>query len=77
MAEGLRVRRNFGKTPQILAIPNLIEIQKRSFERLVYSRFLITMKQPQLSFWSISLQTRNMISGSALKKVLTLPLLLR
>jgi DNA-directed RNA polymerase subunit beta len=35
MAEGLRVRRNFGKTPQILAIPNLIEIQKRSFERFL------------------------------------------
>jgi len=35
MAEGLRVRRNFGKTEQILAIPNLIEIQKRSFERFL------------------------------------------
>jgi DNA-directed RNA polymerase subunit beta len=35
MAEGLRSRRNFGKTSQILAIPNLIEIQKRSFERFL------------------------------------------
>jgi DNA-directed RNA polymerase subunit beta len=35
MAEGLRSRRNFGKTPQILAIPNLIEIQKRSFKRFL------------------------------------------
>ena len=35
MAEGLRVRRNYGKTPQILAIPNLIEIQKRSFDRFL------------------------------------------
>ncbi len=35
MAEGLRSRRNFGKIPQILAIPNLIEIQKRSFERFL------------------------------------------
>ncbi len=35
MAEGLRVRKNFGKVPEILAIPNLIEIQKRSFERFL------------------------------------------
>jgi len=35
MAEGLRARRNFGKAPEILAIPNLIEIQKRSFERFL------------------------------------------
>ncbi len=38
MAEGLRVRRNFGKTPQILAIPNLIEIQKRSFDRFLQEK---------------------------------------
>ncbi|MBI4848882.1 MAG: DNA-directed RNA polymerase subunit beta [Nitrospirae bacterium] len=35
MAEALRVRKNFGKIPEILAIPNLIEIQKRSFERFL------------------------------------------
>jgi DNA-directed RNA polymerase subunit beta len=35
MAEGLRVRKNFGKKAEILAIPNLIEIQKRSFERFL------------------------------------------
>ncbi len=35
MAEGLRKRKNFGKIPQILPIPNLIEIQKRSFERFL------------------------------------------
>ncbi len=35
MAEGLRVRKNFGKVPEILAIPNLIEIQRRSFERFM------------------------------------------
>ena len=35
MAEGLRVRKDFGKTKQVLAIPNLIEIQKRSFERFL------------------------------------------
>jgi len=38
MAEGLRVRKNFGKTPQILAIPNLIEIQKRSFDRFLQEK---------------------------------------
>ncbi len=38
MAEGLRVRKNFGKIPQILAIPNLIEIQKRSFERFLQEK---------------------------------------
>ncbi len=35
MAEGLRVRKNFGKIPEILAVPNLIEIQKRSFDRFL------------------------------------------
>jgi DNA-directed RNA polymerase subunit beta len=35
MAQGLRERRNFGKTRPILAIPNLIEIQKRSFDRFL------------------------------------------
>jgi DNA-directed RNA polymerase subunit beta len=38
MAEGLRVRKNFGKVPQILAIPNLIEIQKRSVERFLQEK---------------------------------------
>ena len=38
MAEALRVRKNFGKIPEILAIPNLIEIQKRSFERFLQER---------------------------------------
>ncbi|MBI4654924.1 MAG: DNA-directed RNA polymerase subunit beta [Nitrospirae bacterium] len=35
MARRLRARRDFGKIPQILPIPNLIEIQKRSFERFL------------------------------------------
>ncbi|UCD36517.1 MAG: DNA-directed RNA polymerase subunit beta, partial [Nitrospiraceae bacterium] len=35
MAEGARARKNFGKIPEILPIPNLIEIQKRSFERFL------------------------------------------
>lgn len=35
MAEGARVRKNFGKIPEILAIPNLIEIQRRSFKRFL------------------------------------------
>ncbi len=35
MAEGLRSRKNFGKIPEVLAIPNLIEIQTRSFERFL------------------------------------------
>ncbi len=35
MAEGLRVRKNFGKIPEILSVPNLIEIQKRSFDRFL------------------------------------------
>jgi DNA-directed RNA polymerase subunit beta len=35
MAEALRVRKNFGKIPEILAIPNLIEIQLRSFARFL------------------------------------------
>ena len=40
MAEGLRVRKNFGKTSEILAIPNLIEIQRRSFERFLQDNIL-------------------------------------
>jgi DNA-directed RNA polymerase subunit beta len=38
MAEALRVRKNFGKIPEILAIPNLIEIQSRSFERFLQEK---------------------------------------
>jgi DNA-directed RNA polymerase subunit beta len=38
MAEALRVRKNYGKIPEILAIPNLIEIQKRSFERFLQEK---------------------------------------
>ena len=29
---GLRTRQNFAKIPQVIDIPNLIEIQKKSFE---------------------------------------------
>ncbi len=32
------MRKDFGKTPSILAIPNLIEIQKRSFERFLQDK---------------------------------------
>ncbi len=35
MAKALRVRRYFRQLPQILQVPNLIEIQKRSFERFL------------------------------------------
>ncbi|MBI5194929.1 MAG: DNA-directed RNA polymerase subunit beta [Nitrospirae bacterium] len=35
MTKRLRARRDFGKIPQILAIPDLIEVQKRSFERFL------------------------------------------
>ena len=38
MAEGSRERKDFGKTPSILAIPNLIEIQKRSFQRFLQDK---------------------------------------
>jgi DNA-directed RNA polymerase subunit beta len=38
MAEGSRERKDFGKTPSILAIPNLIEIQKHSFERFLQDK---------------------------------------
>jgi DNA-directed RNA polymerase subunit beta len=38
MAEALRIRKNFGKIPEMLAIPNLIEIQKRSFERFLQEK---------------------------------------
>ncbi|RJQ22599.1 MAG: DNA-directed RNA polymerase subunit beta [Nitrospiraceae bacterium] len=40
MAEVLRVRKNFGKIPEMLAIPNLIEIQRRSFERFLQENVL-------------------------------------
>jgi DNA-directed RNA polymerase subunit beta len=33
--EILRMRRNFGKIPHIMDIPNLIEVQKRSYERFL------------------------------------------
>ncbi len=45
MAEGLRVRRNFGKTSQILAVPDLLEIQKRSFERFLQENILSTQRE--------------------------------
>jgi DNA-directed RNA polymerase subunit beta len=35
MARPLRVRVNFGKVPQFLEVPNLIEIQKRSYEKFL------------------------------------------
>ena len=35
MAKVLRKRQNFGKVPPILEIPNLIEIQKRSYEKFL------------------------------------------
>jgi DNA-directed RNA polymerase subunit beta len=35
MAKALRVRKNFGRVGEILPVPNLIEIQKRSFERFL------------------------------------------
>jgi DNA-directed RNA polymerase subunit beta len=35
MAKKMRIRKNFGKVPYVLAIPDLIEIQKRSFERFL------------------------------------------
>ncbi|MBI5025406.1 MAG: DNA-directed RNA polymerase subunit beta [Nitrospirae bacterium] len=35
MAKVLRERKDFGKIPVIIAVPNLIEVQKRSFERFL------------------------------------------
>ena len=35
MARALRERQNFSKVPPILEVPNLIEIQKRSFEKFM------------------------------------------
>lgn len=35
MARLLRKRLDFGKVPQFLEVPNLIEIQKRSFEKFL------------------------------------------
>lgn len=35
MTQKLRVRRNFGRVAEILPVPDLIEIQKRSFERFL------------------------------------------
>ena len=32
---GRRVRKDFGKIPSIVEIPNLIEIQKRSYEQFL------------------------------------------
>ncbi|MEK7308608.1 MAG: DNA-directed RNA polymerase subunit beta, partial [Nitrospirota bacterium] len=37
MAKALMVRKNFGRIGDILPVPNLIEIQKRSFERFLQS----------------------------------------
>ncbi|RJQ47395.1 MAG: DNA-directed RNA polymerase subunit beta [Nitrospiraceae bacterium] len=45
MAEALRTRKNFGKIPEILAIPNLIEIQKRSFERFLQGDVLTNKRE--------------------------------
>ncbi len=35
MAKDLMVRKNFGRIPEILPVPNLIEIQRRSFKRFL------------------------------------------
>ena len=35
MARLLRKRLDFGKVPQFLEVPNLIEIQKRSFDKFL------------------------------------------
>ncbi|MBL7031856.1 MAG: DNA-directed RNA polymerase subunit beta [Nitrospira sp.] len=45
MAEALRVRKNFGKVPEILAIPNLIEIQRRSFRRFLQEDILAEKRE--------------------------------
>ncbi len=37
-----RIRKDFSKIPSVLAIPNLIEIQKQTFER-----FLQTSVEPE------------------------------
>ncbi len=47
MAEGLRVRKDFGKTSQILAIPDLLEIQKRSFERFLQENIPPAQREDQ------------------------------
>ncbi len=45
MAEGLRVRKSYGKTPQILSIPNLIGIQKRSFDRFLQENVTSSLRE--------------------------------
>ena len=41
-----RVRKDFSKIPQILDIPNLIQIQKESFERFLQTRIDPEKREP-------------------------------
>jgi DNA-directed RNA polymerase beta subunit len=44
MARVLRKRQDFGKVPQFLEVPNLIEIQKRSFDKFLQQEVPITKR---------------------------------
>jgi DNA-directed RNA polymerase beta subunit len=45
MAKVLRKRQNFGKVPPILEIPNLIEIQKRSYEKFLQREIPVNKRE--------------------------------
>jgi DNA-directed RNA polymerase beta subunit len=45
MARVLRKRQDFGKVPQFLEVPNLIEIQKRSFDKFLQQEVAVVKRQ--------------------------------
>ena len=45
MARVLRKRQDFGKVPQFLEVPNLIEIQKRSFDKFLQQEVPVAKRQ--------------------------------
>lgn len=56
MARVLRKRQDFGKVPQFLEVPNLIEIQKRSFDKFLQQEIPIAKRQEtglQAAFLSV------------------------
>ena len=56
MARVLRKRQDFGKVPQFLEVPNLIEIQKRSFDKFLQQEIPMAKRQEtglQAAFLSV------------------------
>ena len=47
----LRVRQNFAKIPQVIDIPNLIEIQKKSFEYFLQMSMTLNYKMNFLNLY--------------------------